>query len=190
MRIALSGASGVGKTTLAKMLSTTLGIPFTGSTARSVAVKGKFCSEYINSGKQLMLFQEEVLKLKIEVESKLESFISDRALLDTVTYTIAKYPLLQDDYQEWFDGYVSRCVEHTLENYDVIFKLPEGVFPVVDDGVRTGNTGIKNKLIDLVLIGLYERYGIPVYYIPEKIILQGPDIEMGYVRRLLEKKYV
>lgn len=89
MRIAITGAHGTGKTTLAQALSEKLGLPLIAEQARLVAKRMgvKNCEELLRNPKLAREFQERVLEEQIRAQlAHPEGFVSDRCTLDCIAY--------------------------------------------------------------------------------------------------------
>lgn len=88
-RIAITGAHGDGKTTLAKALSETLGLPLITERAREEARNMGIghCRELVQDRALAWKFQEEVLEAQIRAQAeKPDGFVSDRSTLDCIAY--------------------------------------------------------------------------------------------------------
>ena len=145
MKIALTGASSTGKTTVAKLLADKLKIPFVGSTARSIAERVKLQPEQINNRDEFILFQKRVIEEKLLEESSYDSFITDRAYIDSIVYTLKLSMLLDSDDINFLRVYEKECIAKT-HNYDILIKVP-AVLPVKSDNVRKTNECV-NMLVD------------------------------------------
>lgn len=89
MRIAFCGASGTGKTTLAKWVAETYGVPFNPVGSRSVAKNMGFDNPYdVDKAGKRAEFQQRLLAEKIEWESQHDTFVSDRTTMDNLLYTM------------------------------------------------------------------------------------------------------
>lgn len=90
-KIAIAGAHGVGKTTLASALSSRMGLPMITEVARSVAQKYGFSStEEIRRAEphRKMLYQMSVFYHQIAAEdARCHGFISDRSVFDAAAYS-------------------------------------------------------------------------------------------------------
>ncbi len=91
MRIAITGAHGVGKSTLALMLATELQLPLIEEIARVVAEKMGYAStqEIVKANTiDRQRFQEAVLSCQINTEFRYyaRGFVADRSVLDVAAY--------------------------------------------------------------------------------------------------------
>lgn len=119
MKIAISGAHGVGKTTLAQALSQHLELPAIEEVVRGVARKcGYKTTAQIRDAQQQdkLEFQENVFQEQIDTETRFgNDFVSDRSVFDMVAYAML-YGLPDTDTQimyikalhhsEWYDWIV------------------------------------------------------------------------------------
>jgi predicted ATPase len=88
LRVAFTGASGTGKTTLAKLVSTTYGLPINPIGSREIAAKMGFASPYdVDLVGRRAEFQRLLLAEKIAWENEHEAFVTDRTVVDNLTYT-------------------------------------------------------------------------------------------------------
>lgn len=89
MRIALYGASGTGKTTLARMIAEELQLSMNPVGSRSVAQAMGFDSPYdVDRAGMRAEFQRRLLSEKVAWERDREAFVTDRTTLDNLTYTL------------------------------------------------------------------------------------------------------
>lgn len=89
MRIAITGAHGTGKTTLAQALSEKLGLPLIAERARLVAEEMgvKTCEDLLRNPRLARQFQERVLEEQIKAQlAHPQGFVSDRCTLDCIAY--------------------------------------------------------------------------------------------------------
>ncbi len=122
MRIAVAGAHGVGKTTLARALSKELGLPMIEEVVRGVAKKSGYkTTAQIRDASQedRLKFQEDVLQEQIDTETRFgNDFVSDRSAFDMVAYAIL-YELPDMDTQIMY----LKALRHS-EQYDWIVYCP------------------------------------------------------------------
>jgi len=123
MKIAFTGCSGTGKTTLAKIVSQIYGIPYNPIGARSVAAEMGLETPYEADRLGIRAeFQERLLRSKYEWECQHESFVTDRTGWDQHCYARLALP----DYH--FSAAYFDTVQKTDRKYDVIFFTPRKVF--------------------------------------------------------------
>lgn len=149
MKIAISGASGTGKTTLARALSEHYKIPLNPIGARDVAKAMGFDNPYdVDKAGKRVEFQARLFEAKLEWEQAHDNFVTDRSYLDNLTYCCLH---ILDQVTE---DMVSRFRTATLR-YDAVFVLPRGVFQNLDDGIRQTNP-VYHELYDVILKHLYD----------------------------------
>lgn len=162
MRIAISGAHGVGKSTLAVLLSTELQLPRIDEVARKVAVEMEISPRQIRKTDMATRrrFQAEILKRQLLEEFRYQAtgFVSDRSVLDVIAYTIwYKIP----DAKEL----QKNAVEYAKRNYDVIFYIPPSYMQLEDDGFRFIDQKSQEE-IDKLLCGMFKK-------LPNMMIIKG-----------------
>jgi predicted ATPase len=87
LRIAFSGASGTGKTTLASHLAEALGIPLCPVGPRQVAAQMGYASPYdVDGAGRRAEFQRRLLDEKVAWEAAHASFVTDRSAIDLLAY--------------------------------------------------------------------------------------------------------
>lgn len=162
MKIAISGAQSVGKTTLIEALTQDdrfKGFQVRGEITRTLQKQGLPINEEATLDTQLLILNEHIRNLLLFPK---ESIILDRCLLDGIVYT--KYFLSQEhlafqEHARWLDVYISSIADRYLPRYDYIFYIdPE--FDIEDDGVRSTSVVFRDTILSL-----FEQY-IEVYKAP------------------------
>jgi predicted ATPase len=130
MRIAIAGASGTGKTTLAQAIAERYSLPINPVGARSVAKSMGFDNPYeVDQAGRRVEFQRRLFEEKRRWELEHEAFVTDRTYLDNLTYcALHMAEHLEDKAVEEFTAAMSR--------YDIAFFLPRSAFQSLDDGIR------------------------------------------------------
>ena len=160
MRIAMSGAAGTGKTTLANFIHEKYGWPINPVGSRSVSQAMGFASPYdVDAAGKRVEFQRRLFEEKREWETKHESFVTDRTHLDNLVYASmhgAAHSVELDEYLE------------ALNNYTMIFLCPIRSFHNIGtDPVRMKDTGY-HVIYDLFLRGLVDsELDIGCFYIEQ-----------------------
>jgi len=133
-RIAISGAHGVGKTTLARQLSKTLKLPLLTETAREVISQYVSDCSYIVCHPDKAEIQAEILNKQIEKEATHKAFVADRSVLDILAYCwlyrIFDSPTLHE--------LAKKILLTYSKNYDLIIfcPIPDDDYEIPDDGFR------------------------------------------------------
>lgn len=159
MKIAIVGAHGVGKTTLARELSKALNYPILPDTASEALKKGFIVNEDTPPENQLW-----ILCKQIEYErSLLDNFVADKTLFDNIVYAR----------QIFNDPHLLTVIEDVvkkLAKYDLYLYLPIEI-PLVADGRSIDP--VFQKRIDYEYTGLLNTLGIKYYEvrgnIPERV---------------------
>ncbi|SHJ77998.1 ATP/GTP-binding protein [Desulfofundulus thermosubterraneus] len=161
-RIAITGAHGAGKTTLAKALSETLDLPLITERARVVARNMGIghCRELVQNRALAWRFQEEVLEAQIRAQSEHPGgFVSDRSTLDCIAY----FRLYLGDRFRGAEAsrYYYRARFHAWRKLDLLVYVPP-VSRVEPDGFRLeGFAGQVDSLIRAE-VDMAEGYGLAV----------------------------
>lgn len=137
MKLAISGSSSTGKTTLLDSLITDSYFMQRGITRLSLDTRKILEALSISpndlekDSKKTRKFQWETLKAKKLIESKQDYFITDRSYIDLAGYWLAR---TQNKDQETQD-YIAECKQLSFL-YDLHIFLPHGRIPFVHDGFR------------------------------------------------------
>ncbi len=130
MRIAIAGASGTGKTTLARAISEKYNLPINPVGARSVALEMGFAGPYeVDKAGKRVEFQKRLFEAKRDWELAHDSFVTDRSYFDNLTYCVLH---MATDLEE---GSADRYLQ-AMDRYDRVFVLPRFVHQKLDDGIR------------------------------------------------------
>ena len=162
MRIAISGAHGVGKTTLARKLAKTLDLPQIEEVVRSVAKDFGFkTTGQIRKAKELdkCLFQNTLFVRQAVTEMQFKNgFVSDRSMLDFVAYCYLYN--LPDHYVEILQKEALRYSEF----YDLLVYCPIPDVVLENDGFRLTDKD-SQKFIDVAIRKLLNEAACPVVWL-------------------------
>jgi len=154
MKIAISGAHGVGKSTLAALLATELQLPLIEEVARTVAREmGYMSTQEIVAANVIdkERFQKTVLSCQLNTEFRYcaKGFVSDRSVIDIAAY-MSWYKLPEAI------GVKKNAIEYARNNYDLIFYIPLDERPVEDDGFRLVDRKSQEQ-IDRLIAGMVAK---------------------------------
>lgn len=126
-RIAFAGASGTGKTTLARHVADKFGLPMNPVGSRSVAREMGFESPYdVDRAGKREEFQRRLQREKMAWELAHESFVTDRSTLDELVYTS-----FHDVQTACSPTYFDAALSH-MNRYDLVFYCPVDTFVNLD----------------------------------------------------------
>mgnify|MGYP001558193121 CR=1 FL=1 len=153
MKIALTGAGGTGKTTLAKYISEKWGLPYAGSVSREVFAELGIANELA----QQNMTKADILKLQWAIYErrkqnleKMPAFVTDRLALDNYVYALRRCGEALDEptRRRWEEGMVE-----DLYAADLVLYCPVGLFETSDDGMRQTDVA-HQRLIDAAIYGM------------------------------------
>lgn len=155
MKIAITGAMGVGKTTLAEQLADTLGFNLLPEVARMMAQDGYFLDENIKPQTEL-----EMSEVQVKLESEYKDWVADRCLVDILAYTMILFPEDEKLINEINDKLVQT-------EYDIILYIPPE-FPIENDGIRSTDIDFQKRISDTIKLIL-----LPGDFNPKTYIIRG-----------------
>lgn len=141
MKIAISGAQGVGKTTLLEELKKEFQeFEFIQGITRTLKNQGFKINKDGNDETQLAILKAHVSNLKKD------NFITDRCVLDCTVYT--RYLYNRGAVTKEILEKIETALFKNISKYDVIFYIrPE--FDIEDDNVRDTDIEFRNIIVDL-----------------------------------------
>jgi len=152
MRIAFSGASGTGKTTLATWVSETYGIPVNPIGSRSVSQAMGFKTPYgVDAAGKRAEFQRRLVTEKVAWEASHDSFVTDRTTFDNIAYTA-----LHDVHS--IDGALMEAAIEGAHRYERIFLCPVHLF--CDPGTDPARVKSRtyHELFEALAFGLVKQH--------------------------------
>lgn len=152
IRLAFTGASGTGKTTLAKWASETYDLPLNPVGSRSVAKAMGFDSPYdVDKAGKRAEFQRKLVKEKRAWEDAHGSFAVDRTTLDNLIYT-----LMHDVYT--IDRTLLDSVVDGLGRYTHIVFCPVDAFINIGGDPLRVSARVYHELYDEVMRAFLRKY--------------------------------
>lgn len=169
------GCAGNGRSTIARVLSKELDIPFISSASitRDVLIRDGYnyaddeCVE-----KFLSLREEELIDKRIKIENEHESFITDRTVIDHYVYLYLSVEHYDNVYE-----IEKKCIEQ-IKKYTHLFYLTPS-YDYRDNGVRTVNPYFQD-MIDYILQGIIKKLNI------NAIVIEGANAKEIYKHFNLE----
>lgn len=155
MKIAILGAQGVGKTTLAQALvdhTSTYSFSFTllPEAARLAIEAGFHLDERATIETELWI----ILK-QLELERAEGYWVADRCAIDLLAYITYLFPN-----QSSLIDLANKVLEPNFSKYDLIIYLPPKQFPIENDGVRNGDEEFQ-LAIDREIMKVLNYYRLP-----------------------------
>lgn len=163
MRIAITGVPSTGKTSLSRAVAEHLGVTYMEEQPLLDAAF-KYCDDnnlplttrYLPNftTEDVMHWQRGFLKAKYEFDKTHTEYVADGCPLLTITYvlTTCHGTFTKEEVDEAYNNLLAMA-----KSYDVIYQLPFGVLPIVDDGRRTTSHNF-HRMQDLVLRGLFDLH--------------------------------
>lgn len=151
MRIAFTGPSGTGKSTLAKHVARVFDLEMCDVGSREVAKAMGFDSPYgVDAAGRRKEFQRRLLVEKTRWERNRGRFVTDRTTLDNLAYSIL-HGAKDLDAEFWLECFAS------LASYDLIFFLSADDFIQVGDDPAREKDPTYHLAFEVTLRGLYAR---------------------------------
>ena len=158
MKIVISGSAGIGKTTLAKKISSIMGYTYIPDQMDVVLRKNGFSSPKELNNKESVILRLRALKLKIDKESKEENFVSDKGVIDYYAYWLIWCFKNATDVQ---NRTFIRNVRGHLKNYDLVIIPKFGRFKIKDNKIRETDINYQYKIHSLIK-ELYHNFKIKI----------------------------
>lgn len=151
MRIGFMGAGGTGKSTTLKEL-TDIDLPVLGSVTRSIMNAEGVASEAEQESwgpRDKWNLQKKIFQARIDAESELDEFISDRTMIDHLAYCLVRcYDGMTDEELSWARDIVTK----SMSTYTFLFYFPISFVPE-SDGLRQSGESYR-RLIDHTMLGI------------------------------------
>jgi nicotinamide riboside kinase len=128
MKIAIIGAQGVGKTTLAQQINKDYPeLEILPEAARLAQKEGYKLDHTATVETELWLINKQV-----ELENRIDNWVADRSGIDLLAYIQYLFSKEHDLIE-----FATKTLVPRFSNYDLVIYLPSGEFPIEDDGLRT-----------------------------------------------------
>jgi nicotinamide riboside kinase len=161
MKIGIVGAHGTGKSTLSAGLSRALDLPLIEEQARVVAKLGFSLDHGTTFAAQVAMMTMQLLE-----ESRHESFVADRTLMDMCVYSSSHSSRFTEEENHALSLISNAMKELMVGRYDILFYTPI-LFPLRADGVRATDLSYQRH-IDTEFQRLFRVWNITVIALPEK----------------------
>jgi nicotinamide riboside kinase len=170
MKIAITGAQGVGKTTLAQQINKDYpGFKILPEAARLAKEAGYDLDHTATTETELWLIAKQ-----IELESGEGKWLADRCGIDLLAYI---HHLFSEE--KSLTELATNTLVPRFNHYDLVLYLPSGEFAIEDDGVRTTDVGFQ-QAIDQRIRDVLENNKIPFIK-----IIGSPEERLARVKNLL-----
>lgn len=147
LRIAFCGASGTGKTTLAKWVSDQYHIPMNPIGSRIVAKEMGFESPYdVDKAGKREEFQRRLQAKKIAWEMENDIFVTDRTTLDDFSYTALH------DVRAVDEVFIGKAFAH-MNRYTHVFYCPTDSFCDPGDDPQRIKDMAYHRVFDMMMLG-------------------------------------
>lgn len=171
MKIAITGAQGVGKTTLAQQINRAYpNLKILPEAARLAKEAGYNLDQTATTETELWLITKQ-----IELENTESKWVADRCGIDLLAYIHHLFSKELDLIE-----YATKTLVPRFSNYDLVLYLPSGQFTIKDDGVRV--TDLKfQQAIDRRVKDVLEKHKIPFVE-----IVGSPKERLAKVKKLFK----
>jgi len=147
MRIAIIGAHGTGKTTLARSLAQELDLPLIPEAARYIAHDMGYTPATIPD-ELVVEYQREILAEQIFREAAGDRWVSDRSVVDNMAYLVAQVERLNIPVSTVLDYH--RDAYQRLAHYDALIFIPI-MFELELDGERHADVEFQDEIEETIL---------------------------------------
>ncbi len=173
MKIVITGAQGVGKTTLAKQINSHYpDFEILPEAARLAKEAGYNLDHSATTETELWLIEKQ-----IELEKNENKWVADRSCIDLLAYIEHLF-----SHESSLIEFATNTLAPKFSEYDLVLYLPSGEFAIEDDGVRT--TDLKfQQAIDERIRNVFEKHKIPFIR-----IIGSPEERLEKVKGLLKNR--
>ncbi|MBX3152334.1 ATP-binding protein [Candidatus Obscuribacterales bacterium] len=149
-RIIITGASGVGKTTIVEALTSLLSLPMIPELGREICHQMGYQNPTEIPDQNL--FKQSILTAQIEREEELQSFISDRSTIDcwVLWQRWNMCAAMSYDTEAYYETARTQALKYT----HIIYIPP--MFPPVDDGFRWTDLDYQKQVDRITRMTLFE----------------------------------
>ncbi|OGI67973.1 hypothetical protein A2738_03960 [Candidatus Nomurabacteria bacterium RIFCSPHIGHO2_01_FULL_42_15] len=170
MKIAIIGAQGVGKTTLARQINSHYpDLKILPEAARLAIEAGYKLDHTATTETELWLIAKQ-----IELESGEDEWVADRCGIDLLAYIHLLFPK-----ESSLIEFATKTLVPRFSEYDLVLYLPSGQFAIEDDGVRTTDFKFQQD-VDQRIRDILEKHKIPFVR-----MVGSPEERLARVKNLL-----
>ena len=171
MKIAIIGAQGVGKTTLAQQINKDYpDLKILPEAARLAKEIGYDLDQVATTETELWL-----IKKQIELENIESKWVADRSCIDLLAYI---HHLFSEE--SALIEFATETLVPRFSNYDLVLYLPSGQFAIEDDGVRITDMGFQ-QAVDRQIRDILEKHKVPFIE-----IVGSPEERLKKVKNLFK----
>lgn len=173
MRIALSGASSSGKTTLASAYAKCApNLIQMNVDARKLLDRMHMRHVGAMTPQAYAIFQRRYISAKIRNERRLDNYLTERSFVDAYAYWVFHCNEIAEERE---NRQVQKICEKFARRYDLHFFLPYGLVPHDDDGYRHKNPAY-HKLISNSILEILQSWRLTF------VCLDTPNLEERIAR--------
>lgn len=171
MKIVITGAQGVGKTTLARQINKDYpDFKILPEAARLAKEAGYDLDETATTETELWLIAKQ-----IELENTESKWVADRCGIDLLAYI---HHLFSEE--SALIEFATKTLAPRFSNYDLVLYLPSGQFAIEDDGLRS--TDVKfQQAVDERIRDILKKHEIPFIE-----IVGSPEERLAKVKNLFK----
>lgn len=173
MKIAFTGSSSTGKTTLATALCDIGCVKyFINIDSRKIIEKHNTKNIDDFTSENYLAFQREWVDTKKKSEEHFNDYITDRSYIDAIAYMKCK---------NMVDQTLIGVALQEMKKYDFVFYLPFGKIAFEDDGYRSRNNSF-NAMVDEKILELLDYYSIEHY----KVEASSLEQRIQYIQKIIK----